>query len=137
VRGVGLALEGVSAIYAAVCITNQSTTFAIDREIIEVEQISSARAGRSLQADGALLNRIIWCGVGGNPVRAAIVGGSDVKVPDIGAIEGGAVRVAGPAGSDGRAGAKEGERGAIIVSGNYNWKHRMSNTEGRTDIDRC
>ena len=86
VRRTGLPLEAVCAIDATVGVTDEAAAFAVDGEVVKIEQISATGAGRPLQANGAGLDGVVRCGVDRDPVRPAIVRRRDVEVPDIGAI---------------------------------------------------
>ena len=68
---------------------------AIDRHIIEVEQIAAAGAGRALQTNRSGLDWIEGSGIGRDPILAPVVSRGDVQVPDVFAIQGGAVGIAG------------------------------------------
>src|SRR5205807_5592602 len=104
-------------------------SFAIYRKIIKVQEIAATRTGSSLQANGALLDRIVRCSVNRNPVSASIVGGSHVQVPDVFAVQSSAIRVAGAGRSKAWSGAHKSEGCTIIVAGNDDWEHGMRNCE--------
>ena len=129
----GLALERVTAVHAAIGITNQSAAFCVDREIIKVEEISAAGAGCSFQANRALLNGVVRRGVYRDPVCATVIGGGDIHVPDILAIKYGPVRIAYAAG-DTVAGADERERRAIVIACDDHWKYGVCYSERSAHI---
>ena len=103
--GTGLTIEGIVAVDAAIGIANQPASLAIDREVIKVEEISASRASSALQADSPLLNGIVGRRVNLDPVSTSVVGRSDVEVPNVLTIEGGAIWITGATSGNAGAGA--------------------------------
>src|SRR5205809_6300403 len=109
-RGSRLSGKGVATIRTAVGPANQPSSLAIDAKVIKVEEIAAAGAGRTLQADGALLNRIVRGRINRDPVSSSIISGSYIQVPDVFAVEGGAIRVASAGGGNACPGPNNSER---------------------------
>src|SRR4051812_30046059 len=133
-RRAGLRIEGVVAMDTAVGITNQAASFAIDREIVKVEKVSAAHAGRALQTNGALLDGIVWGCVDGDPAGAAIIGSGDVEVPNVLTVQSGAVWVTVTGRGETRASSEEGKCRAVIIPRDNHRKHRVLNSEGSAHI---
>src|SRR5207248_9142098 len=123
-----LTKETIGAADAAIRVTDEPAALGIDGEIVKVEQISTAGAGRALQAHGACLDRIVWRSIDGNPSVPAIIRGGDVEVPDVGTVQVCAVWIAGACRAGRKnavAGPEKGERCAVVVASYHHRKHGM------------
>src|SRR5947207_2082535 len=133
-RGSGLSRKGVATIRTAVGPANQPSSLAIDAKVIKVEQIAAAGAGRTLQADGALLNRIVRGCINRDPVSSSIISCSYIQVPDVFAVEGCAIRIASYSGGYSCTGPNKSEGCAVIVARDYDWKYGMGDAESSSDV---
>lgn len=102
--------------YATISVSRYRAPFAVDRNIIEVEEVSVTRATKDAgKTDGSLLHRIAGRCIDGYPVSAAVISCRHVKVPY--SLEGGQVLEVSPCGA-----AEEPKGGAIAVTGYDHWK---------------
>ncbi len=126
--------DAIVAVDATVSVAKHPPPFRVYCEIVKVQQITTARAAEALQADNAHLDRIVWRSVDRNPISAAVISGSDIKVPDV-------IAAAGPiwvARAGNRvARSKKTEGRTIVVPRDYDGEDCVCNPKGRSHIDGC
>src|SRR5438477_3388489 len=117
VGGTRLTGEGVVAVDAAIRVPNQAAPLCVHGEVVKIEKPSVRRvAALASQADLAFLDRVQRGGVDQDPGLSAVVGMSDVKMPDTREARIGKGSRAWCGGSD------KGKRGAIVVPGHHDWE---------------
>src|SRR5436190_3625680 len=115
--------------HTTIRISRDAASFAVHRDVVKVEKISIVTTEDTEQTNGSFLHRIAGSGVHRHPVRAAIISGGDIKIPN--ALERRLVLVIAASGA-----AEETKRGTIPVAGDHCGKDRALDPARRVLIAR-